>query len=327
MSRRNKRKHRNTSPLTAVAAAKKIGQLIEGVKPEVIDAGPCKNPIWVYIDEKWVVVEKEVNKFPFPVLQQVTPEWALEVLAERNVNNRKADARRVRKYASDIINKRWHVINNGVGFFEDGTLADGQHRLLAVVETEKTVPMIVVYGVHPSATVAIDEGRPRSNADVGKILGMNVSNTALSASNYILEYSGVKAQMSRADLLEFYDRHSDAIQNVMEMFSGTRQKGIFISPVISALTRAWYTQDRARLAEFVEILNTGICPDPNDNAPAVLRSFLVRQMHTNTGTAREDKYRKTESAIVHFMNQHEIRHLNGVSKEQFPVPETICSVN
>lgn len=326
MSRRNKRKHR-ADPLKAVAAAKRIGDLLEGVKPEVIDAGPCKHPIWVYMDKKWVVVEGNENQFPFPVLQQVTPEWALEVIAERNINNRKADPRRVRKYASDIINKRWHVINNGVGFFEDGTLADGQHRLLAVIETEKIVPMIVVYGVHPSATVAIDEGRPRSNADVGKILGMNVSNTALSASNYILEYSGVKANMSRADLLEFYDRHSDAIQGVMDMFSGTRQKGIFISPVISALARAWYTQDRARLAVFVDILSTGICSDPNDNAPAVLRSFLIRQMHTNTGTAREDKYRKVESAIVNFMNRKPIRHLNGMSDEQFPVPETICNIN
>lgn len=324
---RKKHKHRNTNPLTAVAAAKRIGQLAEGIKPQIVDAGPCKHPIWIYMDERWVVVEKEAGKFPYPVLQIITPEWALMVLTERNTNNRKRDPRRVRKYASDIINKKWHVINNGLGFFEDGTLADGQHRLEAVVETEKAVPMIVVYGVDPSATVAIDEGRPRSNADVGKILGMNVSNTALSASNYILEYCGCKAQMSRTDLLDFYDRHSDAVQGVMNMFSGTRQKGVFISPVISALARAWYTQPRDRLQQFVEVLTSGICTDVNDSAPAVLRSFLVRQMHSNTGTAREEKYRKAESAIVHFMNRNEIKHLNGVTKEQFPIPETIHNVN
>ena len=327
MSRTKKRRNR-LSPVSAVAATRKIEGLIAGVKPEILDAGMVQHPIWVYMDDKWVVAEKDKKKFPFPVLQQVTPEWALEVLTERNGKNRRREPRRVRKYANDIFNGHWHVINNGIGFYEDGTLADGQHRLEAVVECEKTVPMIVVYGVDPSAMVAIDEGRPRSNTDVGKLMGLNTSNTAMSTANYMLEYYNVKGTMSRGDTMAFFSRHENAINSVISMFTGgSRPKGILIAPVLAAISRAWYTVNRDRLAEFCRILNTGMTSNESDIAALVLRNFLIRKMSENTGGAREEKYRKTESAIVHFLDGSYIKNLQGMSQEQFKVPETICKIN
>lgn len=52
----------------------------------------------------------------------------------------------------------------------DGELYDGQHRLLAVVQADVTVPMLVVCGLEPNARVTIDQGRTRSVGDVMRIV-------------------------------------------------------------------------------------------------------------------------------------------------------------
>ena len=73
----------------------------------------------------------------------VTPELAQSWL-DVGKSDRPVSKYRVQKLAAQMKAGRWRMNHNGIAFAKDGTLLDGLHRLLAVVHSGMTVPMIVV---------------------------------------------------------------------------------------------------------------------------------------------------------------------------------------
>jgi hypothetical protein len=59
---------------------------------------------------------------------------------------------------------------------------------------------------------------------------------------------------------------------------------------------------------------------PSDSAAVTLREWLLKN-NNNSGPFRAEMYRKTEAAILNFIQGLPITRLYGVSKEQFPLPE------
>lgn len=64
----------------------------------------------------------------------VSPTLAQEWL-KKNVFNRVLSKNVVSKYAYDMKNNDWTLTHQGIAFDTDGNLADGQHRLQAVIES------------------------------------------------------------------------------------------------------------------------------------------------------------------------------------------------
>jgi hypothetical protein len=276
-----------------------------------------RNPVEIYENGRWVIVDKSSRDFPFPIKMKVTPDWALEVVTERNDNNRSVRDDRVEKYITDILNGGWHVINNGFGFYEDGQLADGQHRLWAIVEAKQTVEVVILFGMERVALSSIDEGASRSNKDVAHMMGLEASHAHLSITNYVLEYSNRKRTTPRIQQISFFERHKEAVDFVV---SRLRRKGITKAPVMAAIMRAWYSIDRDRLAQFVKVLDSGQMESNADSAAITLREWLLKH-NNNSGPFRAEMYRKTEAALVNFMNGTPISRLYGMEKEQFLLPE------
>jgi len=95
---------------------------------------------------------------------RVTPQLAAEWLA-KNTENRPIKRFLVDDLCSAILNGRFLLTHQPIAFAPDGRLLDGQHRLTAVVESGKTVPMLVAYNADPSTFYVIDAGTKRSIAD------------------------------------------------------------------------------------------------------------------------------------------------------------------
>lgn len=72
----------------------------------------------------------------------VTPALAKQWL-EKNTNNRNVNFAKVKKMAKDMREGHWDTTHQGIAIATDGTLVDGQHRLMAVVESGVTVRMNV----------------------------------------------------------------------------------------------------------------------------------------------------------------------------------------
>lgn len=105
----------------------------------------------------------------------VTPEMAARWL-KANFRNRPVSGDVVKAYARDMVAGVWYPTHQGIAFNDRDELIDGQHRLMAVVMSRKTVRMMVTFGLKSKIAGSdmttmdcVDRGRTRSVADQLKI--------------------------------------------------------------------------------------------------------------------------------------------------------------
>ncbi len=94
----------------------------------------------------------------------ITPETAARWLGV-NTHNRNIREADVRNYARDMANGGWQMTGEAIKFAADGTLLDGQHRLLAIIRSECTVAMYVMRGIPTASQRVMDTGRKRTASD------------------------------------------------------------------------------------------------------------------------------------------------------------------
>lgn len=94
----------------------------------------------------------------------VTPQIAAKFLG-KNDRNRPIKWRRVQQLADAMMRGEWKETHQGIAFSPDDVLIDGQHRLLAIVETGISQWLWVFRNVDPAAFPVVDTGAPRTAAD------------------------------------------------------------------------------------------------------------------------------------------------------------------
>lgn len=68
-------------------------------------------------------------------------------MLKSNTGNRKIRMPHVNRLKTEILAGRWLVTHQGIAFAEDDTLLDGQHRLMAIEASGKSVQMLVTHGI------------------------------------------------------------------------------------------------------------------------------------------------------------------------------------
>lgn len=82
-----------------------------------------------------------------------------------NRDNRPIRDTLVKSMVLDMENDEWDDNGETIKFDQDNNLIDGQHRLLAIIESKKTVEMLVVWGLKRQVQDTIDAGAKRTFAD------------------------------------------------------------------------------------------------------------------------------------------------------------------
>lgn len=100
----------------------------------------------------------------------ITPDMARELLSY-NTHNRRSRSRVVSAYAADMIAGTWRWNGESIKFGKDGVLLDGQHRLLAVIEADVPVSMLVIRGLEADTQETIDGGAKRKFSDLLQLRG------------------------------------------------------------------------------------------------------------------------------------------------------------
>lgn len=106
----------------------------------------------------------------------MTPERALHLLS-KNISNRKVSSLLVDRYARDMTLGDWQQNGSSIVVNGDGTLLDGQHRLLACVKSGSSFTTVLTSGVPAEAMVTLDTGRPRKLSDVLTMRGERSAKT------------------------------------------------------------------------------------------------------------------------------------------------------
>jgi len=104
---------------------------------------------------------KEIQAF----LCSITPEMAQYILDHHNKDNRKIDKSQQQKIARSILEDGWLEDGQPLTFNTEGNITEAQHRLLAIVQTEVTVQMVVVTGVDIGCFTKCAPAKPRKAED------------------------------------------------------------------------------------------------------------------------------------------------------------------
>jgi hypothetical protein len=150
------------------------------------------------------------------VRRLIGPEEAAELLA-RNTRNRNPRQAQVAKLAADMAAGRWSQNGETVKVAIDGTLIDGQHRMLAVVQAGVKLPMLVVEGLGISAQETIDIGAARTTGDVLRLDGMSQSTRVAAVARGVLMYRNKVSQLSNPEIVEFVRAETDTLQLATEL--------------------------------------------------------------------------------------------------------------
>lgn len=207
------------------------------------------------------------------VTESITPDMASSWLAKNN-HNRNLSASLVAKYARSMLSGDWSLTHQGIAFYDDGSLADGQHRLNAIVISGVTVKMQVAYGVPRTSGADIDVHRARDASDAVRIGQLSdwVAKDAIAITR-IIAVNGDKLNIR--EIVHVCESHRDDYQFVIGLFT-TRKRFITSSPIMGAMVMASVAgAPRNALARFASCLMTGMIDGAHESSAIRLREYCI----------------------------------------------------
>lgn len=226
-------------------------------------------------------------------MMKIGPDLARQFL-EKNLNNRDVKPTRVAKYVKDMKDGQFIATGAAISFFEDGSLADGQHRLLAIVESGVTIDYPVAFGVPKSAAPNIDTGATRTAGDVLSMfegLKQDDATTVSSAVRIIslhdagYHYGSTAAGGRGKNNREIQEYFLNNKEGLLESLNWLHTKGKYKNAVIA---RGWqvalhymFSRVNPELAEsYLEKVVHGTNVQ-SGSTEAHIREYLIRDMMSN----------------------------------------------
>lgn len=252
----------------------------------------------------------------------ITPDLAAMWLNTSNTANRNLSHRQVDKLAHDMSAGKWRTTHQGIAFYEDGELADGQHRLAAIVKSGIAQQMLVMTGINRADAIGIDQNRPRSVVDSLRISGGDawINKNVVAASRFLLCKGGSRVP-TISEISAFAHTHRDCILFALSTFGKTR-RNLSVAPVFAAVTvAAMNGVNRAKLAEFSEILLSGVATSPAHMAAIRLREWLMKPESVRGAAYQNSVYLRTQRAIDAFAVGKPLARLLEPAEPLWNVPE------
>jgi hypothetical protein len=235
----------------------------------------------------------------------ITPDVAKNMLGHNPIN-RNLSERAVADFSKVILDGDWQITHQGIAFYEDGTLADGQHRLSAVIRANHPVYMMVTTGLAKDSAMSIDSGRRRSLIDGIKISGqapwMEAKHIGLVP---IITYPRRLTDMQKVDFLMLMKPH---VEFAAQCFISNRRH-LTSSIVHASIAMAHYHGvDEVKLIRFAEVFLNGIMGSANEKVIIICREYFLN--NTNGGEVdKHEKFLKMQRAIQAYANDENVKRL------------------
>jgi len=187
-------------------------------------------------------------------IERINPDQARLYLESNLEKQRNVTKNHVRHLAQQMKQGQWMENGEPIIFNIDGELIDGQHRLLAVIESGYECDFLVVRGVSKDAFLTINTGKSRGAANIFSIHGVKSSNYIAAAVKSTLNYrramnvntkkdgsgniisggslnSYIKS--STADMIREYDLHPEEYSHAVSV--GVKARNIIPSSISGML--------------------------------------------------------------------------------------------
>lgn len=117
----------------------------------------------------------------------ITPEYARELLSN-NQSNRAINKNNLKLLVRTILDDKWIYNGQSIVVGDNGVLLDGQHRLMACVESCTPIDSEIIFNVSNRAFSTMDCGKARTAADVLSTIGVKNSGCIAAALRIVFIY-------------------------------------------------------------------------------------------------------------------------------------------
>lgn len=208
----------------------------------------------------------------------ITPTDAAKWLRANRVN-RPVRRKHVEFLARQMTDGEWKVNGQAIVIGDNEQILDGQHRLLAIIESGVTVESLVVYGISEDAFKTIDTGIVRTGSDA---LALNfnentgtvkaVGTAALWCVRIEAGFIGRGRKLSNGEVIQYVRQHASLWECAKAVESYPKDTRPLSVGVGTALYEIFQRKDVAMAAQFIERLYLGA------ELPQASPEFLVRAL-------------------------------------------------
>lgn len=200
---------------------------------------------------------------------KVTPEMA-EGWLQNNSTNRKTSLRIIERYASDMSENKWNFTGDSIKFTTNGKLLDGQHRLLAIIKSNKPQKLLIISKLKDEIFYDLDKGRKRTFADILHINNPELKylNSIASAVRFLYAYYSFTDDVSFKTktttvkdfklLNQYFIENKEAIMSSLNFVVGISSEDTFITKTVLVFIHFIFSRiDKETADDFVSSLMTG----------------------------------------------------------------------
>lgn len=217
----------------------------------------------------------------------VTPQLA-QMLLEQNADNRKIRPNKLNQLKADMNANRFKLNGEAIIVAKTGELNDGQHRLRAIVETNKPQDMLLTFGVERESRLTVDTGAARSAGDHLAVAGWPYASTISTVARTAIGYEKSKGErvgrLSDISTAEVFDKaNGDKLLQECASYVACNNTKFRSIAKPGFLGFCFYEFAKRRPAEaktFMEKLRTGT--DLSETSPIrILREYLISRPNLN----------------------------------------------
>jgi hypothetical protein len=177
----------------AVAAARASRELQE-FEAKIVEAAVTAS------EEDKVAAQAIADSGEITSVETINPIVAAILFVELNKYNRDFSLAKAHAYARQMRLGYWRLVHQGLAFYPNKKLADGQHRLAAIFLSGMTLQFTVFRNFEEDAMQAIDTGKRRTAGDAFGITGLVARDHAKIAGamvDRVMKYEALRSEAKR----------------------------------------------------------------------------------------------------------------------------------
>jgi len=235
--------------------------------------------------------------------------------------NRKKRVRLRDRFTESMKAGHWKLTGESIKFNTKGELIDGQHRLEAVIESGKTIEILVCRNVPDEAFMELDTGGNRTPGDLLTVAGYDYTTNVASVIRYLTSIYEIEAgQIAPASLarkrvepetlLEYAEEYSETLVEAVKK-TMTRQARTVCSPpaLFAALYYIFAEHNKKAADEFFDSLIDGIGFEKGRQDPIYQLHRLLLQFKQEKHRRRPNFYKA--AIVIKAWNAYQDRDVVG----------------
>ncbi len=236
---------------------------------------------------------------------ELTPPQAAVLYKDHQGHNRDFSLAKAKFYSDAMKRREWKLIHQGLAFYPDGKIADGQHRVAAVAISNTTQSFVMFSNFGDGNVGAIDAGKPRSAGDAVQLRGFEDPKIKATVSKAVMDYehdvqNGWKLNPTTFQVEGFVEANDEVIGEAVRMAKQISAKCAepCLTPKECAvsfllLVRGGYSANAA--TAIVSAIQLGVAD--HEGAPtAILSRMFLKAKHSERRVHRIN--RRTKLAMI-----------------------------